>query len=108
MKNNLSKSQKIEALAEFLAMPKSRENLDIVLENLLTDSELTKIYDRVRILDSLDRNLSQRETLNRVGGGIATISRGAAMVKAKTFGIFAGILDDARIQTWWHKLFWRT
>ena len=107
MKNNLSKSVKIKALSQFLAMPKSRENLDIVLENILTDSEIGKIYDRIRILDSLDRKLSQRETLEQVGGGIATISRGANMVKAETFKIFAGILAEARLQSWWNKLFWR-
>jgi len=107
MKNKLSKSAKIKALVSFLAMPKSRENLDIVLENLLTSSEITKIYDRIRILDCLERGLSQRETQERVGGGIATISRGADMVKAPKFNIFAGILAEARLQSWWNTLFWR-
>ena len=107
MKNNLSKSAKIKALVGFFNMPKSRENLDIILENLLTESELTKVYDRIKILDSLESGASQRETLDRVGGGIATISRGAAMVKAEKFNIFAGILAEARLQSWWNKLFWR-
>ena len=106
MKKNLSKSAKIKALVEFFSMPKSRKNLDIILENLLTDSELTKIHDRIKILDSLESGLSQRDTLDRIGGGIATISRGAAMVKAKKFNIFAGILESARLQSWWRKLFW--
>ncbi len=108
MRNNLSKSAKTKALVSFLTMPKSRENLENVLETLLTNSEITKIYDRIKILDSLESGLSQRETQERVGGGIATISRGADMVKAPKFNIFAGILESARLQTWWRKLFWRS
>ena len=107
MKNNSTNSKKIEALAEFINMSKSRENMEMVLDNLLTDSEIEKVYDRVKILDCLDRGLSQRKTLEEVGGGIATISRGASMIKNKEFKNFAGFLETARLQAWWNKLFWR-
>ena len=106
MKNYLSKSSKIKALSQFLALPKSRENMDIVLDNLLTDSELTKVYDRIKILDNLDSGLSHRQTLKQVGGGIATVSHGASLMKNTKFNIFAGILESARLQSWWRKLFW--
>ena len=107
MRKELSKSTKIKALVEFLALPKSRENLETVLETILTDKEIGKIYNRVKILDSLDRGSSQRQTIDSIGGGIATVTHGAQITKSPKFKIFAGILDEARLQTWWRKLFWR-
>ncbi len=108
-KSNLNndKSLMLNAISNFLSLAKSREISIELLENLLTDSEIKKIYDRIKILDCLEKNFSQRATLKKVGGGIATVSRGAQLVKSENFATFKKLLANARQQSWWQTLFWR-
>ncbi len=100
-------SKNLKAISNYLFLCKSRENLAELLANLLTDSEINKIHERIKILDCLSNGFSQRQTQKKVGTGIATISRGAQIVKSKNFASLEKILKQARVQNWWQELFWR-
>jgi len=48
----------------------------------LTDKEQLEIANRIRIFDALDRGITQREISEKLGVGIATVSRGAKAIQS--------------------------
>lgn len=61
-----------------------------IAEALLTPVEIGSIAQRLSILDALSRGVSQREISERLGVGIATVTRGSRTLKnnAATLGHF--------------------
>lgn len=53
----------------------------LILEALLTPAEIESIGQRLSILDALARGVSQREIAERLGVGIATVTRGSRTLK---------------------------
>ena len=94
-----------KALANLFRQSKNSPQLMQLLEDLLTPAEIEKIYERVKIIDCLDQNLSQRKTLAKTGAAIATISRGAMLLQKHQVQL-AKLVKISRKYTWWHTLFW--
>ncbi len=58
------------------------DEMNAVLEALLTGKELEEIARRVQIFRLLAKPLTQREVAARLGVGIATVTRGAHAIKS--------------------------
>lgn len=102
---NFSYTKPSEAISNTLLLCANKKELSLFLEDIFTNSELEKAYERIHIIDCLDQGLSQRKTLGKVGSAIATVTRGGMLMK-KPNVILPKILKKARTQNWWKKLFW--
>ena len=75
----------IDDLAEALAEIKDREEMKDFLEAILTPAEYKAIPLRLAIVKMLKNGLTQREIVERLGVGIATVTRGARELKLEKF-----------------------
>ncbi|PIE48110.1 MAG: transcriptional regulator [Gammaproteobacteria bacterium] len=64
-------------LLMLLAENNDTKNLSQILEALLTDKEQHELANRLRIFALLQQGRPQREISEKLGVGIATVSRGA-------------------------------
>lgn len=103
MKND---KNKLQGIAKILSLAKSEDELMRLLDDLLTESELNKLHERVKIIACLKKGMSQREAQQQTNAGIATISRGARLLR-KPGLIIAKIISSAQNMGWWQRLFWR-
>jgi TrpR family transcriptional regulator, trp operon repressor len=55
------------------------------LVGILTPNEIEQINKRIEIIKLLKRDMAQHEIAERLGVGVATVSRGAKMLKEKRF-----------------------
>ena len=94
-----------KALATLLFQAQSTEEMMYLLDDLLTQAEIVKLYERVKILDCLDQKMSQRETFAKTGSAIATVSRGAEVMQKEGVQL-PEIIRRSRTQLWWRTLFW--
>jgi len=101
----MTSEKKVSGMAQFFSQIESVEDLERVIPELLTDSEIDKIHERLKILQCLDEGFSQRETVKRTGAAIATIGRGAQVIKNKKIKILDYIRHSST-QSWWQKFFW--
>lgn len=83
----------------------SQKNSESLLDDLLTESEIDKIYERVQILDCLLKEMPQRAVAEKTKSGIATVTRGSHLLK-KTDLVIDKIIDQSSQMAWWSKLFW--
>ena len=63
-------------LIDVLTSFRRRQDLDLVLTDLLTPSEIESISERWEIVKRLDAGQSQREVRDAVGVSVTTVSRG--------------------------------
>lgn len=101
----MKKAEKIKALNALLMVSMSQKNSESLLNDLLTESEINKIYERVQIIDCLKQGLSQRTVAEKTKSGIATVTRGAHLLKRKDL-VIDKVIDQSSQMAWWHKLFW--
>lgn len=99
--NSLDKSK---AIANVLCLA-DEETLAMLLDDLLTDSEIDKVHERIKIIECLSQKLSQRETAKKTHAAIATVTRGALLMKKPTF-ILDTLIKKGQSKVWWQKLFW--
>lgn len=98
-------AEKIKAINALLMVSMSQKNSEALLKDLLTDSEVDKIYERVQIIDCLKQGMSQRAIAEKTRSGIATVTRGSHLLKTKGL-VVDQVIEQASQMTWWHKLFW--
>ena len=101
----MKKADKIKAINALLMVSMSQKNSESLLNDVLTESEINKIYERVQILDCLKQGMSQRTTAKKTKSGIATVTRGSHLLKRKDL-VIDQIIEQASQMTWWQKLFW--
>ena len=64
-------------LVDVLASFRRREDLELVLADLLTPREIESIAERWEIVKRLDAGQSQREVRDALGVSVTTVSRGS-------------------------------
>ena len=57
--------------------------MEQALRDLLTDSELAEVANRLQIFEMLQRGVPQRRIADELGVGIATVTRGSKAIKAR-------------------------
>lgn len=55
--------------------------MEKILHNLLTPSELSEISKRLQIFELLESGMPQRQIAEKLGVGIATVTRGSRALK---------------------------
>ncbi|MBT6691758.1 helix-turn-helix domain-containing protein [Candidatus Parcubacteria bacterium] len=72
-------------LAQYLAKKKKPQDMERFLQAILTPQELDAIPKRLEIISLLKRGVTQREIAEKLGLGIATVTRGSRELKKGNF-----------------------
>jgi TrpR family transcriptional regulator, trp operon repressor len=72
-------------LAKYLAKQKKPQDMEKFLRAILTPQELEAIPKRLEIVKMLKQGVSQREIADKLGLGIATVTRGSRELKKGNF-----------------------
>lgn len=102
----LSHVKKVSALVELLRSASDSKTLVAALDDLLTPQEIDTLYERVQIIACLKKGYSQRETLKRTGAALATVNRGAKVLKKASFSL-GKLIDKVNSTGWWRTIVWR-
>ena len=76
-----TKIKYIEHLVNHLLAQNSPQEMEKALSDLLTTSELDEVVNRLQIFEMLAAGVPQRQIAENLGVGIATVSRGANVLK---------------------------
>ncbi len=76
-----AESDYIQELIEHLLEAGERGELEQALHSLLTPSELSEISKRLQIFKLLAAGMPQRQIAEKLGVGIATVTRGSRAMK---------------------------
>lgn len=68
-------------VSRFLEQQISQRSLNEVLRELLSDREIKDIANRIEIIKRLEAGQNQRQIASDLGVGIATVTRGAKIIK---------------------------
>lgn len=74
-----------QQLVQVLLECKSEKDLENLLKGLLTPQEIEEIPTRLQIVKMLKKGIRQREIANKLGVGIATVTRGSREIKRGYF-----------------------
>ncbi|BDD86858.1 Trp family transcriptional regulator [Desulfofustis limnaeus] len=73
----------ISHLVNHLLSRSTPEEMESALRDLLTDSELLEVANRLQIFEMLQQGVPQRRIADILGVGIATVTRGSKAIKAR-------------------------
>lgn len=73
----------ISHLVNHLLAQKNSEQLELTLRGLLTESEILEVAKRLQILEMLEQGVPQRQIAEKLGVGIATVTRGSHNLKKR-------------------------
>ena len=96
--------EKLLGITKFIRLAQTDAQLSKLLTEILTPSEVEKIHERIKILTCLSEGLSYRETAQVSGAAIATVTRGAGLMKNAKL-LSEKLIVSAQNKTWWQKLF---
>lgn len=68
---------------------KNAEEMEDLLLGLLTQKEIEEFEKRIEIVKLLKRGVAQHKVAEKVGVGVATVTRGANELKLKRFKVIA-------------------
>lgn len=71
----------LDQLVNHLLGQESAQQMESVLRDLLTGSELTDVANRLQIIEMLKQGIPQRQIADKLGVGIATVTRGSNHLK---------------------------
>ena len=71
----------MQDLAEHFLTAKDPESMNKILHGILTPSELIEISKRLQIFRLLESGMPQRQIAEKLGVGIATVTRGSRALK---------------------------
>jgi TrpR family trp operon transcriptional repressor len=73
----------ISHLVNHLLAQETEEQMEEVLRGLLTSSELLDVANRLQIFGMLEQGVPQRQIAEKLGVGIATVTRGSNAMKTR-------------------------
>lgn len=73
----------ISHLVNHLLAQESPEQMEEALRGLLTPSELLDVANRLQIFEMLEQGVPQRQIAEKLGVGIATVTRGSNAMKTR-------------------------
>lgn len=73
----------ISHLVNHLLAQESPEEMEKALHDLLTPSELLDVANRLQIFTMLEQGVPQRQIADKLGVGIATVTRGSNALKKR-------------------------
>ncbi len=73
----------ISHLVNHLLSQTTAAEMEEVLRRLLTASELLDVANRLQILEMLEQGVPQRQIAEKLGVGIATVTRGSNTMKSR-------------------------
>lgn len=71
----------ISHLVNHLLSHKSPGEMERAIRDLLTHSELIEVANRLKIFEMLELGIPQRQIADKLGVGIATVTRGSKALK---------------------------
>lgn len=77
----MNTNKNTQTLIEYLLAVQTPQDMEAALKALLTPAELSEITNRLQIIKLLEAGESQRRIAEKLGVGIATVSRGARALK---------------------------
>jgi len=80
----------INQLATTFLQPKTQSEMSDFLEGILTPKEILELNQRIEIVKLLKSGMPQRQIAEKVGVGIATVSRGSREIARGRFS-----------ESWW-------
>ena len=76
-----AKIKYLEPLVNHLLAQNSAEAMEKTLRDLLTVGELADVANRLQIIEMLQQGVPQRQIADKLGVGIATVTRGSHHLK---------------------------
>jgi len=76
-----TKIKDLEPLVNHLLAQNSSEKMEKTLRDLLTVGELADVANRLQIIEMLQQGVPQRQIADKLGVGIATVTRGSQHLK---------------------------
>ena len=73
----------ISHLVNHLLAQETPEQMEECLHGLLTESELLDVANRLQIFEMLEQGVTQRQIAEKLGVGIATVTRGSNTLKQR-------------------------
>lgn len=77
--------QNIAILAEELLKANNKDKIENLLKGLLTPKEIDEFAKRIRLVRLLKKGVAQHEIAEKLGMGVATVSRGSRELKLGNF-----------------------
>jgi TrpR family trp operon transcriptional repressor len=91
----------MKSLASQIISIKTAKQADDFLDSLFTEDERAEFERRISIVTMLLQGASHREIAQKLGVGIATVSRGANELKRGKFAFLRKSLASSSSQIWW-------
>lgn len=79
------RNEQIKDLIELFLSVKNREEMEDLLLGIFTPKELEEIPTRLQIVRMLKKGISQHEIAEKLGVGIATVTRGSKELQKGRF-----------------------
>lgn len=74
-------------VVDYLLTQTTAEQMSAALEGLLTPYEQQELINRLQIFELLSQGVSQRQVAQKLGVGIATVTRGSRALQAGSYKI---------------------
>lgn len=82
-----STQKPITTVVDYLLTQTTAEQMSAALEGLLTPYEQQELINRLQIFELLSQGVSQRQVAQKLGVGIATVTRGSRAIQAGSYKI---------------------
>jgi TrpR family trp operon transcriptional repressor len=82
-----STQKPITTVVDYLMTQTTAEQMSAALEGLLTPYEQQELINRLQIFELLSQGVSQRQVAQKLGVGIATVTRGSRALQAGSYKI---------------------
>ncbi len=79
----MTQNKTTNLIAKLLLKLKTQNEIETVLSELLSRSEVRQINDRIKILEMITAGIPHRHISTELKVGIGTVSRGSALLESK-------------------------